>query len=265
VLAPATTAPSTALSPTPGFTSEPSNSARLGQRVGTRIGPVDPKALPPEARGEGVRITQVLTGALPPPDAVKPLPIEPSPAVAQASLPPAAAPPVYEVPSQPVPTSSTTPPASRLAGLLAGIEPEPETAVELPNTAELRRARVAARKKMAELAAQAAAEEATKREKADKAAAAKRNPARVWVQIATGRNDSGLGITFRRIRSDNEAALKGLSAWSAPYKATNRILVGPMKSAASARELVAKLAKNGLSAMTYSSDAGEEVEKIAAK
>jgi hypothetical protein len=118
---------------------------------------------------------------------------------------------------------------------------------------------------MAELAAQAAAEEAAKRERAEKAAAAKRNPARVWVQIATGRNDTGLGITVRRIRSDNEAALKGLSAWSAPYKATNRILVGPMKSAASARELVGKLAKNGLSAMTYSSDAGEEVEKIAAK
>lgn len=260
-------APSSNAVPTPGFTSEPSNTARLGQRIGTRIGPVDPKALPPEARGAGVRITQVQTGALPPPDTAKPLAttIVPTPTVAQASPPLPAVQPVYEVPSQPVPTSSTTAPASRLAGLLAGIEREPDTTVELPNTAELRRARVAARKKMAELAAQAAAEEAAKREKAEKAAAAKRNPARVWVQIATGRNDSGLGITFRRIRSDNESALKGLSGWSAPYKATNRILVGPMKSAASARELVGKLAKNGVSAMTYSSDAGEEVEKIATK
>ncbi len=268
--APATAPPpatSLAVSPTPGFTPEPSNSARLGQRIGTRNGPVDPKALPPEARGEGVRIAQVQAGSLPPPEVAKPLvtTIAPPPAVVQASPPTAAAQPVYEVPSQPVPTSSTSGPVSRLAGLLAGIEREPETAVELPNTAELRRARVAARKKMAELAAQAAAEEAAKREKAEKAAAAKRYPARVWVQIATGRNDSGLGITFRRIRSDNEAALKGLSAWSAPYKATNRILVGPMKSAASARELVGKLAKNGLSAMTWSSDAGEEVEKIAPK
>ncbi len=155
--------------------------------------------------------------------------------------------------------------SSRLAGLLEGIERESESAVSLPNAAELRAARAAAKKKMAQLAAQTAAEEAAKREKAEKAAAAKRNPARIWVQIATGRNDSGLGLTLKRIRSDNEAALKGLSGWSAPYKATNRILVGPMKSAAAARELVGKLAKNGVSAMTFNSDAGEEVEKIAAK
>jgi hypothetical protein len=171
--------------------------------------------------------------------------------------------PASQPATAPIPTSATT--ASRLAGLLKGIEREPETAVALPNAAELRAARAAARKKMAQLAAQTAAEEAAKREAAEKHAAAKRNPARVWVQVATGRNDSGLGITLKRIRSDNESALKGLSGWSAPYKATNRILVGPMKSAAAARELVAKLAKNGVSAMTFSSDAGEEVEKIAAK
>jgi hypothetical protein len=121
------------------------------------------------------------------------------------------------------------------------------------------------RKKMAQLAAQTAAEEAAKREKAQKEAAAKRNPARIWVQIATGRNDSGLGLTLKRIRSDNEAALKGLSGWFVPYKATNRILVGPMKSSAAARDLVGKLAKNGVNAMTFNSDAGEEVEKIVAK
>jgi hypothetical protein len=162
-----------------------------------------------------------------------------------------------------VPRPSATVPASRLAGLLTGIEREQESVVELPNTKELRSARAAARKKMAQLAAQTTAEEAAKREKVEQAAAAKRNPARVWVQIATGRNDSGL--TLRHIRSDNEAALKGLSGWSTPYKATNRILVGPMKSAASARELVSKLARNGVTALTYSSDAGDEVDKIPVK
>ncbi len=187
----------------------------------------------------------------------------PLPAVVATEPPPqAVTPPAVD---KPVPTSSISAPAARLAGLLDGIEPEPETDVALPNAAELRAARAAARKKMAQLAAQTAAEEAEKREKAEKAAAAKRNPARIWVQVATGRNDSGLGITLRRIRDDNEKLLKGLSGWSAPYKATNRILVGPMKSAAAARELVGKLAKNGVSAMTFNSDPGEEVEKIAGK
>lgn len=172
-------------------------------------------------------------------------------------------------PPAPVVASPVTAPvatsSSRLAGLLEGIERESESAATLPNAVELRAARAAAKKKMAQLAAQTAAEEAAKREKAEKEAAARRNPARIWVQVATGRNDSGLGLTLKRIRSDNEAALKGLSGWAAPYKATNRILVGPMKSTTAARELVGKLAKNGVSAMTFNSDAGEEVEKIAAK
>ena len=263
------------------------------------IGPVDPARLPPEARGETVQVTRVANTALPPPDGVRPLVGPPAAATTtppmavavtpaifprpkpevpkQAAIPseplsaapavvtPAVETPATESPAQPVPTSSTVAPVARLAGLLDGIEREAETTVALPNAAELRSARAAARKKMEQLAAQTAAEEADKREKAEKAAAAKRNPARVWVQVATGRNDSGLGITLKRIRSDNEAALKGLSGWSAPYKATNRILVGPMKSAGAARELVGKLAKNGVSAMTYSSDAGEEVEKIGAR
>ena len=193
---------------------------------------------------------------------------EPAPAF---ETPPPAAKPVIAAPKPaPAPTAASTPtssksPTSRLAGLLEGIERDSETSVELPSARELRTARAAAQKKIAALAAQAAAEKAAKDKAAEDAAAAKRNPARLWVQVATGRNDSGLALTWKRIRGDNEAALKGLSAFSAPFKSTNRILAGPMKSAAAARELVKALARNGVSAMTYSSDAGEEVEKIATR
>lgn len=267
----------------PSLRANEPNTARAGRRINTRIGPVDPTKLPAEARGDGFRITQVQTGSLPAPDAMRPpapplaslperpaalvaaMPMRTLASVAQPSLAPTPIQPAYETPTPSVPKSSANVPAPRLAGLLAGIEREQESVVELPNTIELRRARAAARKKIAQLAAQTAAEEAAKRDKVEKAASAKRNPARVWVQIATGRNDSGLGITLRHLRSDNEAALKGLTGWSTPYKATNRILVGPMKSTASARELVGKLARNGVSALTYSSDAGEEVDKISGK
>lgn len=268
-----------AVQPSPGFTFGPFPARDPFGRIESRIGPVDPARLPPEARGEAVQVGPIVAGALPPPDWVRDAvrtPVSPSPAttpivpapsptqtVAQAIAPPSV---VTPTPAAAVPTSSTVAtPMARLAGLLDGIEPEPETSVALPNAGELRAARTAARKKVAQLAAQTAAEEAAKREAAEKAAAAKRNPARIWVQVATGRNDSGLGLTLKRIRSDNEAAMKGLGGWSAPYKATNRILVGPMRSAAAARELVGKLAKNGVSAMTFSSDAGEEVEKIATR
>ena len=324
--APSSVAPKTAVATlaapataAPGFTATDTIHAAGSKRIGTRLGPVDPARLPPEARGEGVKVTRVEAMSLPPPDSARPLvqaPVQAAPSTSNAvpsvqlaagpsGLPPVAAatspplltptsppaaspvvaaqvgPPAETVADQPfetpplpaskAPTAVVATPApaatasSRLAGLLAGLERESESTAALPNAAELRAARAAAKKKMAQLAAQTAAEEAAKREKAEKQAAAKRNPARIWVQIATGRNDSGLGLTLKRIRSDNEAALKGLGGWSAPYKATNRILVGPMKSTGAARELVGKLAKNGVSAMTFSSDAGEEVEKIAAK
>ena len=164
-------------------------------------------------------------------------------------------------PSLPPPTTS----ASRLAGLLTDVVPEAETAVELPSARELRLARAAARKKTTELAIATEAERKAKAEKAEAASAAKRNPARLWVQIATGANDRGLALTWRRIRDDNAKALSGLSAWSAPFRATNRVLVGPIASPAAARTLVRTLDRGGVSAMTYNSEAGEEVVRIAAK
>lgn len=295
----------------PGFTRAPIPERRLGDRIGQRIGPVDPSRLPPEARGASTRVQRVEMTALPAPRGLPPLErapvaVAPTPAAPVATIVPSvqgppvavAETPAFETPApapasvtlaRPAPTPaqavapivvaqiapssvataapSTSPPRPepRLAGLLDGIEREIETAATLPNAAELRTARAAARKKAAQVAAQDAADEAAKREAAEKVAAAKRNPARIWVQVATGRNDSGLALTLQRLRSDNEAALKNLGGWSAPYKATNRILVGPLKSTAAARELVGKLAKNGVSAMTWSSDAGDEVEKIATR
>jgi len=94
---------------------------------------------------------------------------------------------------------------------------------------------------------------------------ARRNPARLWVQIATGNNARGLPSTWARIRDGNAVALKGRGAWTVPFKATNRLLVGPMKSSADARALVNALAKGGVSATTYASEAGQEIAKISAK
>ena len=162
-----------------------------------------------------------------------------------------------------------------LAGLLSDIEPEQESvAIALPTETEMKIARLAAQRKVTEAAnkiksdkdAAAKAEKA----KADKAAAeaaaiAKRNPPRVWVQVATGANESGLGITWKRLREKAPDAFKGLSASYAPFKATNRVLVGPFKSNTEARSLVNAMSKAGLSGNTFASEAGQEILKIAAK
>ena len=270
-------------------------SARLGTRLSTRIATIDRSALPAAARGEPTTVTLVPSAVLPAPGSLPaaslpgtvptrsvviatpvalPTPTPtPTPVTTPAPVLTAAAPPepVFEVsqPTAPPPVStaivgSASPaPATRLAGLLSGIEPEAETvAAELPSARELRTARAAARRKVAELAAATAAEDQAKREKAEAAAEAKRNPARLWVQIATGANESGLPLTWRRIRDGNATALKGMSAYSVPFKATNRLLVGPVKNASEARTLVNALAKGGVSATVFNSTAGQEIASV---
>lgn len=157
-------------------------------------------------------------------------------------------------------------PGSRLAAILSGIEVESESRpAALPDTAALRAQRLAAQRKAAEAAKATAAKKAAELEKAAALAEAKKNPPRVWVQIATGANTAALPATWKRIRDANGKALKDQSAYSAPFKATNRLLVGPMKSAADARALVNTLAKGGLQATTWSSEAGQEVGKLASR
>jgi Flp pilus assembly protein TadD len=166
----------------------------------------------------------------------------------------------------PAPPPPPAPPVSRLASILSGIEPETESApVVLPTVAQIRTAQRAAARKTAAAADAAAAAQLAKDEKAKQAAAAKANPARLWVQVATGSNARGLSSTWRRIREANEKLLKPYSGYSMSYKATNRVLAGPVKSSADARALVTALGKAGVSATTYSSEAGQEVVKLAAK
>lgn len=161
---------------------------------------------------------------------------------------------------------ATAAPMSRLAAILDGVTPEAEAAaVALPTAAEIRAQRRLVAKRAEAAAALTAAADAEKAARATELAKAKANPARLWVQVATGNNTRGLGGTWARIRDGNETALKGKTAYSVPFKATNRLIVGPVKSASEARALVNALAKGGVSATTYSSEAGQEVTRVSGK
>jgi hypothetical protein len=181
---------------------------------------------------------------------VAPRAVEPTPA------------PVTVTPVDTLPTA----PVSRLASILSGIQTEAESApVVLPTASEIRAAQRAAARKTTAAAEAAAAAQLVKDEKAKLAAAAKANPARLWVQVATGSNARGLGITWRKIRDANAKLLKPYTGYSAPFKSTNRVLAGPVKSSSDARALVNALGKAGVSATTYNSEAGQEVVKLATK
>ena len=278
----------------PGFATQPTanGSTRVSTRIGTRIGPVDPAKLPPEARGETGTIVGMTSGPMPPPDTARIAQsivtlLPPVPAVeADRGLanpaPGVIGPPVENEPTKTVPFEVASPkpdpapvavkpspvvtPASRLAAIMSGIETETESApVVLPTLVEVKATQRAAARKVAAAAEAAAAAQLAKEEKAKKLAAAKANSARLWVQVATGSNERGLGITWKRIREANAAILKPYGGHSVAFKATNRVLAGPVKSAADARALVNALGKAGVSAMTFNSEAGQEIAKLGGK
>jgi SPOR domain len=157
-----------------------------------------------------------------------------------------------------------------LASVLSGITPEEESrGGPVLSEAEFRKARLIARRKaeaesLSETQAKADLETKRKEEEERRRVAAL-TPARIWVQIATGANRGGLSTTVKKLREQAPDAMKGLSAATVPYKATNRVLVGPFKSQAEARATINRLAKQGVSATSFTSDAGQDVAKLSSK
>jgi len=90
-------------------------------------------------------------------------------------------------------------------------------------------------------------------------------PSRIWVQVAGGANESSLPKEWEKVRAKAPAVFKGKSGWTTPLRATNRVLAGPFKTNDEARAFVNALSKEGLSAFTFTSDAGQKVTKLAAK
>jgi len=124
--------------------------------------------------------------------------------------------------------------------------------------------RAAARKEAAETK-----NTADRKALADKAAADKKaarsNPARIWVQVASGANDAYLGQAWKTITAKAPQAFRGKAGYSQSVRATNRVMTGPFKTDAEARAFVNQLAKQGVPAYSVTTDAGEPVAKLPAK
>ncbi len=105
---------------------------------------------------------------------------------------------------------------------------------------------------------------------ADKAAAeekriARANPARTWVQVSTGATEGDLPKAWKKAKAKAPTVFGTRGGWTAPWKATNRVLAGPFKTDAEARTFVNQLAKEGVSTFTFTSDPGEIITKLPAK
>jgi len=122
----------------------------------------------------------------------------------------------------------------------------------------------AAAKAKADAEAKAKAEAAKKAE-AERKAKLAANPARIWVQVATGKDVDALAFDLRRLRRTYSDAIGDETGWTAEWGATRRLLVGPFKKMDDARATVSKIAKAGGDAFLWQSEAGEEITKIGGK
>src|SRR3546814_1421157 len=70
----------------------------------------------------------------------------------------------------------------------------------------------------------------------EEAAKKKANPARLWVQIATGSNLKALAFDYNRFAKRNAALFKGKSGSTAEWGQTRRLLVGPFANRKAAQD-----------------------------
>jgi hypothetical protein len=124
--------------------------------------------------------------------------------------------------------------------------------------------RAADRKARAEKQAAADKKAAAEKLAAEKKAA-RANPERIWVQVASGANVRDLGRAWTAAKAKSPALLGKRPGYTTDFKATNRVLTGPFKTDAEARAFVNKLAKEGVSSFAFTSDAGQQVDRLPAK
>lgn len=90
-------------------------------------------------------------------------------------------------------------------------------------------------------------------------------PERYWVQVASGSNKGALVKVWSEVKAKSPKLLGGRSPWTAPWRASNRLLTGPFKSEDEAQAFVNRLAKEGVSSIQFTTRSGVEVEQLAAK
>lgn len=195
--------------------------------------------------------------------------------VPTAAPPPADTPAIAAAPSGP-PTSSAAAPLASLADIVGSIEIPPEelqapgnaigatTLAKLMDDKRRAEAAEAAKREKEAVAAKAKADADAKAEAKAKAEAAekKANPARLWVQIATGANARALASDYGRFAKKSPDVFKGKSGVTAEWGKTRRLLVGPFKDRKAAQDWLASFKKAGGDGFLFNSEAGQAVDPV---
>ena len=105
--------------------------------------------------------------------------------------------------------------------------------------------------------------EVPREEAAEEEAKEPEHPARIWVQLATGRDVKALGFDWRRFARKAPEELSGFTAHTVPWGQANRLLAGPLESRSAARDLVNALKRKGIDTFLYASPEGTKIQELA--
>jgi Flp pilus assembly protein TadD len=118
----------------------------------------------------------------------------------------------------------------------------------------------AAKREKDAVAAKAKAEADAKAK--EEAAEKKANPARIWVQVATGANTKALATDFGKFAKKSPAVFKGKAGATTEWGKTRRLLVGPFKDRKAAQDWLADHKKAGGDGFLFNSEAGQSVDPV---
>ncbi|MEQ1551426.1 MAG: hypothetical protein ABL922_09340 [Sphingorhabdus sp.] len=89
-------------------------------------------------------------------------------------------------------------------------------------------------------------------------------PARIWVQVATGA-EAALGGDYRRFAKKSPELFKGKEGWTSVWGKSSRLLVGPFADAKTAKKWEADYRKAGGNGFVWNSENGTIVKKLGGK
>ena len=170
------------------------------------------------------------------------------------------------------PASVSAAPLASLADIVGSIEIPAEELARSDNAigADVL-AKLMADKRKAETAEDAKREKDTAAAKAkaeadakakEEAAKKKANPARIWVQIATGANLKALAFDYNRFAKRNSALFKGKAGATTEWGQTRRLLVGPFSNRKAAQDWLGDYKKAEGDGFLFDSEIGETVEPL---
>jgi len=176
------------------------------------------------------------------------------------------------------PTATVTPapasaaPLASLADIVGSIEIPAEELAQSGNAVgadtlaklmdDKRKAEAAEAVKREKDAAAAKAKAEADAKAKEEAAEKKANPARIWVQVATGANAKALATDFGKFAKKSPAVFKGKSGATTEWGKTRRLLVGPFKDRKAAQDWLADYKKAGGDGFLFNSEAGQSVDPV---